>query len=121
GLSVITVQFDEDVDDFYAQQYTSARLSDIDLPEGAQVEIEPPSGATGEIFRYYISSERDIKDITALQEWVVERELLSVSGVADVVSFGGEEKIYEIQINPTELYSYGLSPLEVFEAVSNSN
>ena len=108
GLSVITVQFDEDVDDFYAQQYTSARLSDIDLPEGAQVEIEPPSGATGEIFRYYISSERDIKDITALQEWVVERELLSVSGVADVVSFGGEEKIYEIQINPTELYSYGL-------------
>ena len=59
--------------------------------------------------------------MTAIQDWVIERELVSVPGVADVVSFGGEEKVYEIKINPTELNNYGLSPLDVYEAVSKSN
>ncbi len=121
GLSVVTVIFDDDVDDFYAQQYAANRLQGVDLPDGADADIEPPYGATGEIFRYVIKSDRPIKELTAIQDWVIERELVSVSGVADVVSFGGEEKIYEIKINPTELANYDLSPLEVFEAVSKSN
>lgn len=121
GLSVVTVIFDDDVEDFYAQQYASNRLQQIDLPDDSDAEIEPPSGATGEIFRYVIKSDLPIREITAIHDWVIERELLSVSGVADVASFGGEEKIYEIQINPTELNNYSLSPLDVFEAVSKSN
>src|SRR5699024_665684 len=121
GLSVVTVLFDEKADDFYAQQYASNRLQNTDLPEGAEAEIEPPSGATGEIFRYVLESDLPLSEVAAIQEWVVERELLSVPGVADIVSFGGEEKIYEIEINPTKLKQYGLSPLEVYEAVSKSN
>ncbi|TRX35175.1 efflux RND transporter permease subunit [Flavobacterium sp. ZT3R18] len=121
GLSVITVLFDDDVDDFYAQQYASNRMASIELPEGADASIEPPSGATGEIFRYIIKSDLPIKEVTSIQDWTIERELVSVPGVADVVSFGGEEKIYEIQINPTELVNYDLSPLDVYEAVSKSN
>lgn len=121
GLSVVTVIFDDDVEDFYAQQYASNRLQGVDLPHGADAEIEPPYGATGEIFRYVIKSDRPIKELAALHDWVIERELVAVPGVADVVSFGGEEKIYEIKINPTELANYDLSPLEVFEAVSKSN
>lgn len=121
GLSVVTVIFEDDVDDFYAQQYAANRLQGIDLPDGADADIEPPYGATGEIFRYVIRSDKPIKEITALQDWVIERELVAVSGVADIVSFGGEEKIYEIKINPTELANYDLSPLEVYEAVSKSN
>lgn len=121
GLSVVTVIFDEDVDDFYAQQYAANRLQGIELPEGTDPEIEPPYGATGEIFRYVLKSKRPVKELAALHDWVIERELVSVPGVADVVSFGGEEKIYEIKINPTELLNYDLSPLEVFEAVSKSN
>lgn len=121
GLSVVTVLFNEDVDDFYAQQYASNRLSNIDLPDGADVEIDPPSGATGEIFRYIIKSDLPIKEVTAMQDWVIERELVSVPGVANVVSFGGEEKTFEIKINPTELLNYDLSALDVFEAVSKSN
>ncbi|GAA4520333.1 CusA/CzcA family heavy metal efflux RND transporter [Sphingobacterium thermophilum] len=121
GLSVVTVQFEDGVDDFYAQQYVSNKLSGVDLPQGADVSIEPPSGATGEIFRYVIKSDLPIKEVTAIQDWVIERELLSVPGVADVVSFGGEEKTYEIKINPTELKNYDLSPLDVYEAVSKSN
>ncbi|MGB3345293.1 MAG: CusA/CzcA family heavy metal efflux RND transporter [Aequorivita sp.] len=121
GLSVVTVIFDDDVDDFYAQQYASNRMQGIELPNGAKAEIEPPYGATGEIFRYVLKSDWPIKELTAIHDWVIERELVSVPGVADVVSFGGEEKIYEIKINPTELANYDLSPLEVFEAVSKSN
>lgn len=121
GLSVVTVLFNDEVEDFYAQQYASNRMGNVDLPEGADFEIEAPSGATGEIFRYIIKSDLPIKEVTAIQDWVIERELLSVPGVADVVSFGGEEKIYEIQINPTELLNYDLTPLDVYEAVENSN
>ncbi|MCS6905711.1 MAG: CusA/CzcA family heavy metal efflux RND transporter [Bacteroidia bacterium] len=121
GLSVVTVIFEDEVDDFYAQQYASNRLKSVELPPGAEAEIEPPYGATGEIFRYVIKSKRPIKELTAIQNWVIERELVSVPGVADVITFGGEEKIYEIRINPTELANYDLSPLEVFEAVSRTN
>ncbi len=121
GLSVVTVQFEDDVDDFYAQQYVANKLSGVDLPEGADASIEPPSGATGEIFRYIIKSDLPLREVTSLQDWVIERELLSVPGVADVVSFGGEEKIFEIRINPTELKNYGLTPLDVYDAVSKSN
>ncbi len=121
GLSVVTVLFNEDVEDFYAQQYASNRMASVSLPEGADAEIDPPYGATGEIFRYVVKGNLPIKELTAIQDWVIERELVSVPGVANVVSFGGEEKIYEIKINPTELVNYDLSPLDVYEAVSKSN
>jgi cobalt-zinc-cadmium resistance protein CzcA len=121
GLSVVTVIFEDEVEDFYAQQYASNRMQGIDLPDGADANIEPPYGATGEVFRYVLKSKRPVRELTSIQDWVVERELVAVPGVADVVSFGGEEKTYEIKINPTELANYDLSPLEVFEAVSKSN
>lgn len=121
GLSVVTVQFEDDVDDFYAQQYVSNKLGGVDLPEGTDSSIEPPSGATGEIFRYVLRSDLPLKEVSAVQDWVIERELLGVPGVANVISFGGEEKIYEIKINPTELKNFNLTPLDVYEAVSKSN
>ncbi|MEN7547255.1 CusA/CzcA family heavy metal efflux RND transporter [Rapidithrix thailandica] len=121
GLSVVTVIFDDGVEDFYAQQYASNRLQAVELPAGTDAEIEPPYGATGEIYRYVVKSDRPLREITALHDWVIERELVAVPGVANVVSFGGEEKIYEIKIIPAELTNYDLSPLDVFEAVSKSN
>ena len=121
GLSVVTVIFEDGVDDFFAQQYASNRMQDLDLPEGADASIEPPSGATGEIYRYILKSELPIREVSTINEWTVKHELLSVQGVADIVTFGGEEKIFEIKVNPVELANYNLSPLEVYEAVSNSN
>ena len=121
GLSVVNVLFEDGVDDFYAQQYASNRMQDIDLPEGCELSIEPPSGATGEIFRYILKSDLPIREVSAINEWVVQRELLSVPGVATIASFGGEEKMYEIKVNPTELINYNLSPLQVYEAVASSN
>ncbi len=121
GLSVVNIIFEDGVDDFYAQQYASNRMQSVDLPDGTDSSIEPPSGATGEIFRYVLKSDLPIREVTAINEWVVERELLAVPGVASISSFGGEEKIYEIKVNPAELKNYDLSPLEVYEAVSRSN
>lgn len=123
GLSVVTVNFKDDITDFYAQQYASNRMRNVSLPDGADAEIEPPYGATGEIFRYVLrgSDGKPIRDIAAVQEWVIERELLSVEGVASVVSFGGEEKNYEVSVNPTELTNYGLTALDVYSAISKSN
>lgn len=122
GLSVITVNFGEDITDFHAQQYASNRMRNVELPNGAEADIEPPSGATGEIFRYVVRGKnKEIREIFATQQWVIERELLSVPGVADIVSFGGEEKSYEITVNPVELANYNLTALDVFEAVGKSN
>lgn len=121
GLSVTTVLFEDGVDDFFAQQYASNRMQELELPEGVELSIEPPSGATGEIFRYRLRSELPIREVSAINEWVVQRELLSVPGVATIATFGGEEKILEIKVNPVELNNYGLSPLQVYEAVNRSN
>ena len=121
GLSVVTVIFDDDVEDFYAQQMAVNKMQSIDLPEGVESSIEPPSGATGEIFRYIIEGNLPTKELTAINEWVVEKELLSVPGVANITSFGGEEKIYEVKVEPNLLATYDVSPLEIFEAVENSN
>ena len=121
GLSVVTVLFEDGVDDFYAQQYASNRMQDIALPEGATVAIEPPSGATGEIFRYYLKSDLPIREVAAIDEWVVQRELLSVSGVATISSFGGEEKIFEVRANPIEMRNYDITPLQLSKALEESN
>lgn len=121
GLAVVNVLFEDGVDDFYAQQYASNRMQELQLPEGVELSIEPPSGATGEIFRYYLRSDQPVREVSAMNEWVVQRELLAVPGIATIATFGGEEKIFEIKVNPVELNNYGISPLEVYEAVAGSN
>lgn len=122
GLSVIKIIFDDEVEDFFARQQVNNQLRNISLPEGAEPEIQPPYGPTGEIFRYTLESKnRDTRELLTLQNWVIDRQLRSVAGVADVVAFGGREKIYEIQVNPTLLAKYDITPLEVHEAVAKSN
>lgn len=122
GLSVVKVIFDDNVDDAYARQQVNNLLRDIELPEGADPDIQPPTGPTGEIFRYTLSgTSKSVRDLKTLQDWVIERQLLGVPGVGDVVSFGGEVKTYEIKVNPQKLASYNITPLDVFNAASKSN
>lgn len=122
GLSVITIIFDDDVEDFFARQQVNNQLRNVQLPEGVDTEIQPPSGPTGEIFRYILTSDsRDSRDLLTIQDWVVDRQLMAVPGVADVVAFGGQQKIYEIAVNPLKLQQYDLTPVELYEAVSKSN
>lgn len=122
GLSVVKVIFDDNVEDAFARQQVNNLLRDVELPEGAEPDIQPPTGPTGEIFRYTLASTtKSVKDLKTLQDWVIERQLLGVPGVGDVVSFGGEVKTYEIKVNPQKLASYSITPLDVYTAASKSN
>ncbi len=122
GLSVVKVIFDDEVDDAFARQQVNNLLRGVDLPDGVDADIQPPYGPTGEIFRYTLNSKTlGVRELKTIQDWVIERNLKSVAGVADVVSFGGEVKTYEIIVRPTLLTKYDLTPLQVYQAVSKSN
>lgn len=122
GLSVIKIIFDDDVDDAYARQQVTNQLRTVDLPSDVKPDVQPPYGPTGEILRYVISApSRDTREQLTLQNWVIDRHLRSVPGVADVVAFGGRQKIYEIQVNSVLMSKYDITPLEVYQAVSRSN
>ncbi|HYK55008.1 MAG TPA: efflux RND transporter permease subunit, partial [Flavisolibacter sp.] len=122
GLSYIRIIFDDDVDDAFARQQVLSRLGGADLPEGVKPDVQPPYGPTGEIYRYTLKSNtKSIHELTAIQDWVLDRQFKSVPGVADVNSFGGEEKTFEISVNPELLTKYNLSPLDVYGAVQKSN
>ena len=122
GLSVVKVIFDDNVDDAFARQQVNNMLRDVEVPDGAEPDVQPPTGPTGEIFRYTLESKtKTVKELKTLQDWVIERRLLNVPGVGDVVSFGGEVKTYEITVNPQKLASYDITPLDVYSAISKSN
>ncbi|MEO7044894.1 MAG: efflux RND transporter permease subunit, partial [Ferruginibacter sp.] len=122
GLSYVRIIFNDGVDDGFARQQIISRLGNADLPEGVSPEVEPPYGPTGEVYRYTLTGKNSsIRELTTLQDWVLDRQFKSVPGVADVNSFGGEEKIFEISVNPHFLKQYNLSSLDVYSAVSKSN
>src|ERR1700750_1849535 len=122
GLSYIRLIFDDDVDDAFARQQVLSRLGGADLPDGVKPDVQPPYGPTGEIYRYTLkSATKNIRDLTTIQNWVLDRQFKSVPGVADVNSFGGEEKVYELSVNPNLLSKYNLSSLDVYNAVTRSN
>jgi cobalt-zinc-cadmium resistance protein CzcA len=122
GLSVVKLIFDDDVQDSYARQQVNSLLHNADLPDNVDPDVQPPTGPTGEVYRYTLESNmRDSRELKTLQDWVVDRELRSVPGVADIVSFGGQVKTYEIQVNPLILNNLGITPLDVSNAVSKSN
>lgn len=122
GLSIIKIIFDDGVEDFFARQQVNNLLRSISLPEGVDPDVQPPYGPTGEIFRFTLkSADRDSRELLTLHNWVIDRQLRSIPGVADVVAFGGRQKIYEVQVNPTKLVKYNITPLEVYQAVTKSN
>jgi cobalt-zinc-cadmium resistance protein CzcA len=122
GLSIVKITFEDDVDYAFARVQVNNHIEEADLPDGLRPEVQPPYGPTGEIFRYTLSSDqKSVRELKTLQDWVIQRELLSVSGIADVVSFGGEVKTYQITVDPQKAIQYDVSATELFDAVSKSN
>lgn len=122
GLSVVVVMFDDGVDNNFARIQVNNALMGVELPDGVEPEVQPPYGPTGEIFRYTLEGKgMTSRRLKELQDWVIDRNLRSVPGVADIVSFGGEVKTYEISVNPNLLQEYKITPLDVFTAVEKSN
>jgi len=122
GLSYVKLIFDDDVKDPEARQQVMNLLQNATLPVNVQPSVQPPTGPTGEIFRYTLESKvRDVRELKTLQDWVVDRQLRSVPGVGDVTAFGGKTKTYEIQVDPRKLTSLNITPLDVFTAVQKTN
>lgn len=138
GLSVVTLIFEDGTDSYFARQQVLERLGQIDLPEGATPELGPLASPVGEILRYRLVNcaetrtpecheedlgvaPRSLSELKDLEEWVVERELLATPGVADVVSFGGTVKQYQVLINPGLLAAHQLTLDDVQKALTAAN
>lgn len=110
------------MDDFTARQQVYNLLNDADLPEGITPEVQPLYGPTGEIFRYTLNSDkRSVRELKTIQDWIIDRKLRAVPGVADIVSFGGEIKTFEVSVNPQQLINYNITSLELYDAIAKSN
>jgi cobalt-zinc-cadmium resistance protein CzcA len=122
GLSIIKIIFDDGVDDTFARNQVNNQIRAVTLPDGAEPEIQPPYGPTGEIYRYILQSpKRNSRELLTLQTWVVDRAFRGIPGVADVNVFGGQQKVYEINIDPRKLEQYNLTTSQVYDAVNQGN
>jgi cobalt-zinc-cadmium resistance protein CzcA len=130
GLSVVTIVFGDDVNVYWARQQVTERLqqvqSQIPLQFG-KPELAPVTTGLGEIYQYVVRAKKGYEgrygpmELRTIQDWIVRRQLLGTPGVADVASFGGYLKQYEIAINSSKLKSYNLTIDDVFTALEKNN
>jgi heavy metal efflux system protein len=130
GLSVVTIVFKENVDVYWARQQVNERLVQVQnlIPPGIGTpEMAPVSTGLGEIYQYVIHPKKGYEhkygamELRSIQDWLVRRQLLGVKGVADVSSFGGLLKQYEIAVHPDKLRSLNVSIEEIFSALEKNN
>ncbi|TAK60794.1 CusA/CzcA family heavy metal efflux RND transporter [Methylobacter sp.] len=122
GLSVVTLTFDDEAEDYFSRQQVLERLGTASLPDEVSPVLGPLTTGVGEIYRYRIEAPNyPLIEQRALQDWVIERTLRTVQGVADVVAFGGGVKQYQIEVDPNKLRDYKLTLPEVYQAVAANN
>ena len=122
GLSLITLVFQDGVDDYWARQRIQERIAGVDLPPGANPGLDPLTSPIGEIYRYTLeSSFRDERELKEIQEWTVIPRLKQVTGVADVTNFGGETTQFQLIVDPAKLAQYNVSLKQVTDAIQANN
>jgi heavy metal efflux system protein len=122
GLSVVTLIFDEKTPPFTARQYVLERLPQATMPAGVQPNLGPMSSPVGQLVFYVLDSKtRSSMELKELEDWELEKRWKEVPGVADVSSFGGVTKQFQVLLNPLSLANYGLSTANVVQALSNNN
>lgn len=130
GLSVVTIVFHDDIDIYWGRQQVNEKLSEAksNIPPGIGTpEMAPVSTGLGEIFQYVIHPKKgyeekyDAMELRTIQDWIVRRQLLGTPGVAEVNSFGGLLKQYEIALDPNKLRSYNLGINDIFTALERNN
>ena len=130
GLSLVTIVFEDDVNIYWARQQVAERIQNVksQIPQGiGNPELGPISTGLGEIYQYVVRAEEgyeskyDAMELRTIQDWIVRRQLLGVKGVAEVSSFGGKLKQYEISVNPDQLQAYNLNMDDVFSALEKNN
>ncbi len=122
GLSVVTLTFDDDAEDYFSRQQVLERLQDADIPTDTKPQLGPLSTGVGEILRYVIDAKHlSLIEQRALQDWVIEPKLRAVQGVADVVSYGGGVKEYKVSAKPDRLRNYRIDLNQMFDAIAANN
>ena len=122
GLSVVTLKFNDTTDPFKARQTFIANLSNVSFPPGVTSSISPDSDATGEIMRYEVRSDyASSEQLKTLQNYEIYKELKQTPGVADVSSFGGKVRQYQVIVSPESLQSKGISVNQLIVALNNAN
>jgi len=123
GLSQVTVLFEDGVDIYFARQLVMERLGTADLPEGLPSPIMGPvATGLGEVYHYILTSQtHSLSELRTIQDWIIKPQLRSVSGVAEVNSWGGRERQYQVVVEPARLLKYDLTLLDVFEALRRNN
>lgn len=130
GLSVVTIVFDDDVDIYWARQQVNERiqLAQDKIPkEFGKPELAPITTGLGEIYQYCVRAKKGYEnkfsamELRTIQDWIVRRQLIGVKGVADVSSFGGFLKQYEIAVDPAKLKANNISINEIFTALEKNN
>lgn len=123
GLSVITLTFQDGTDDYFARQQVLEKLQNVTLPTGIQPSLAPLTTSVGEIFRYVVEAPAGMSEneVRSLQDWVIRPGLRIVPGVADVASFGGTVKEYQVRIDPYALKRYGVTLDQVRSALTNNS
>lgn len=120
GLSIVTLTFDDDTDNYFARQQVTEKLSTVNLPSGVQPELAPLSTAVGEVYRYAVEAPHMSEaDIRTLQDWTIRPALRMTPGVADVVSFGGAIREYQVDADPFLLDKYQVTLDQLSQAITN--
>ena len=122
GLSVVTLKFNDTADPFKARQIFISNLSNVSFPPGVTSSISPDSDATGEIMRYEVRSDYASSTVLkTLQNYEIYKELKQTPGVADVSSFGGKVRQYQVIVSPEGLQAKGVSVNQLITALTNAN
>jgi heavy metal efflux system protein len=123
GLSVVTLTFADGTNDYFARNQVLEKLQNVNFPTGVQPQLAPLATAVGEIYRYVLSTPADMpqREARALQDWVIHPALRRVAGVADINSFGGAVKEYQVRVYPQALTRYGVTLDQVSQVLGNGN
>src|SRR5712692_10016513 len=122
GLSVVELTFTDTTSDYFARQVVLEKLRDAQLPNGVTPTLGPLIGGISEFYRYILDGPGyDSMQLRELQDWVLTPRLLQVPGVADVVTFGGLVRQYQIELDPRALDKYKLSVRQIADAIRNNN
>ncbi|MGD2110117.1 MAG: CusA/CzcA family heavy metal efflux RND transporter [Phycisphaerae bacterium] len=123
GLSQVTVIFEDGIDIYFARQLVMERLGTVDLPQGLpEPEMGPVATGLGEVFHYILTSRtRSLSELRTIQDWIIKPQLRSVSGVAEVNSWGGRERQYQVVVEPDRLLKYDLTLFDLFDALRRNN
>src|SRR5437016_3849682 len=121
GLSFIAVTFDDAVDAYFTRQQVLERLRDVDLPPGVEPELGPLATPIGEIYRYRIKGDISPIDMRTIQDWIVARQLKTVPGVADVVTYGGFIKQYQVEPDLSKMKAYVITLQQLFTALDRGS